>query len=61
LYSYSRQNPTGAAGEGVFKRGEAPLFNILPLPYQGRGIKGVGYHKKEGETEWLIISYCFQR
>ena len=27
---------------GVFKRGEAPLFNIFPLSCQGRGIKGVG-------------------
>jgi len=31
---------------GVFKRGEAPLLNILHFPYQGRGIKQV-----PGKTE----------
>jgi hypothetical protein len=39
----------------VFKRGEAPLFNILPLPCQGRGIKGVGYLIKNGKNKRLII------
>jgi len=36
------KNQPGAKRRGVFKRGEALLLNILPLPYQGRGIKGVG-------------------
>jgi len=36
----------GARRKEVFKRGEAPLLNILPLPYQGRGIKGEGYLNK---------------
>jgi len=31
----------GARRSRVFKRGFAPLPNILPLPYQGRGIKRV--------------------
>jgi len=41
---YVNSSPTHASG--VFKRGEAPLFNIFPLPYQGRGIKGEGYLNK---------------
>jgi len=29
--------------QGESKRGEASLSIFLPLPYQGRGIKGEGY------------------
>ena len=43
------------------KRGAAPLFNIFPLPYQGRGIKGEGYLiKARGDEDnnqhlWLYL------
>jgi len=36
------QNPTGTMRKEVFKRGEAPLLNTLPLPNKGRGIRGEG-------------------
>jgi len=32
---------------GQFKRGEAPLFISFPLPYQGRGIQGIGLPYKD--------------
>jgi len=35
---------------GVFKRGEAPLFDIIPLPSQG-GDKGGGLPNKNLEKE----------
>jgi len=39
-YPSAKPKP-GADRKGVFKRGEAPLFNILPFPCQGRRIKRV--------------------
>jgi len=41
----------------VSKRGEAPLLNIFPLPYQGRGIKGEGYHKNS-KNKGQITPFC---
>jgi hypothetical protein len=32
----------GDSIKGKFKRGFAPLLNNLPLPLEGKGIKGIG-------------------
>jgi len=58
LFGYPQQNRTGdKRGKVVFKRGKAPLLNIFPLPYQGRGIKGEGYHKK-CKNQGKITPFC---
>ena len=43
---------------GVFKRGEAPLYKILPLPLiKGKGIKGIGLPNKNLIA--LVAHQCY--
>jgi hypothetical protein len=39
---------------GTFERGEAPLFNYLPLSFQERGIKGVRARDNGDEVSLII-------